>query len=66
MTFSKLLEKKLQEKGMSKAELARIIDVADTTVGRYVKGTMTPRPLILNRIAKALDCSSEELYKYFS
>lgn len=64
MSFGVMLEKKLNEKGMSKAELARRIDVADTTVGRYTKGTMYPRPRILKRIAKVLDFSIEELYKY--
>lgn len=61
MSFSTILEKKLKDKGMTKAELARRIDVADTTVGRYIKGTMKPRPLILNRIAKVLDCSIKDL-----
>lgn len=65
MSFSKVLEKKLNEKGLTKAEFARRIDVADTTVGRYVKGTMMPRPIILNRIAEVLGCSVNDLYKHF-
>lgn len=65
MTFAKKLESKLKENNMTKAELARRIDVADTTVGRYIKGTMHPRPLILHRISKALNWSIEELYRYF-
>ena len=65
MTFATLLKNKLNEKQMTKAELARLIDVADTTVGRYVKGTMTPRPLLLNRIIKVLDIDIRDVYKYF-
>lgn len=63
--FSHILKTKLKEKHMTKAELARQIDVADTTVGRYVRGTMMPRPLILNRIAKVLDIDIREIYSYF-
>ena len=65
MKFSSILKSKLKEKHITKAELARLIDVADTTVGRYVKGTMMPRPLILNRIAKVLDIDIHEIYRYF-
>lgn len=65
MSFATMLANKLKENGMTKAELARRIDVADTTVGRYVKGTMMPRPLILNRIAKVFKCSVYDLYKHF-
>lgn len=61
MSFSESLEKKMKERGMTKAELARRIDVADTTVGRYVNGTMHPRPLLYNRILRVLNCTKEDL-----
>ena len=61
MSFAKSLEKRMKEKNITKAELARRIDVADTTVGRYVSGKMRPRRLLLNRILDVLDCSEEDL-----
>lgn len=63
MRFSKILENKMKEQGITKAELARRVDVADTTIGRYVKGTMLPSPLILNRIAKVLECPIKDFLK---
>ena len=58
--FPEILKKKMENKNITKAELARKVDVSDTTIGRYIKGTMRPRQLILNRLADALDCSVKE------
>ena len=54
--FSIRLKNKLKEKNITQSELARRIDVSDTTISRYVTGTARPRTLLLNRIAVVLDC----------
>lgn len=58
--FPIILENKIKERNITKAELARLIDVSDTTIHRYINGTATPRPLLLNRIIKVLKCSEND------
>lgn len=62
--FGVILDNKLKNKNISKAQLARLIDVSDTTVSRYVLGyTRKPKKLLLERIAKVLGCSIREFLK---
>ena len=58
--FPTILQNKMNEKNITKAELARAIDVTDTSISRYVKGTAKPKPIYLERIAKVLGCSIED------
>lgn len=58
--FSTILQNKMKEKNITKAELARAIDVTDTSISRYIKGAAKPRPLLLGRIARVLECSVED------
>lgn len=60
--FPIILQIKMNEQNINKADLARMIDVADTSVHRYIKGTAKPRDAILRKIAKALHCS---MYEFF-
>ena len=53
--FPEILKNKMNIKGITQADLAR-----DTTIYRYLKNLAKPRPLILNRIAKVLDCSVKD------
>lgn len=55
--FSTILKNKLKEKRISQSELARRIDVTDTSISRYINGTAKPRPILLERIATVLNCS---------
>ena len=55
--FAIRLKNRLKEKNITQSELARRIDVSDTTISRYITGTARPRTLLLNRIAVVLDCS---------
>lgn len=62
--FSKALKEKMKDKNLWQSELARRIDVSDTTISRYVKGETKPKPNLLKRLAETLDCSTDDLYKY--
>lgn len=58
--FPTILLNKMHEQNINKADLARMIDVCDSCVHRYVQGKNKPYDLILKRIAEALNCSIEE------
>lgn len=62
--FARMLNKKISEKGITKAELSRLISVSDTTITNYTKGRCEPHPVFLKRIADIFDCSPDDLYKY--
>lgn len=51
------------------AELANICRVSQTTISRYLSGVIVPDVLTASKIAKAVDCSLDELIfessKYF-
>ena len=63
MSLGMILEQKLKELDMTKAEFARRISVSDTTVCRYINNGMIPRPAILNKMAEVLNCSVKELIR---
>ena len=58
--FPSILKNKMIEKHISSAELARRVDVTDTSIYRYTNGIAKPRRLILERIALVLGCSPED------
>ena len=62
--FGRTLSEKISEKGITKAELSRLVGVADTTITNYTKGRHKPRPYILEELGKVFNCSPDDLYKY--
>ena len=62
--FSKVLKEKMKNQNIWQSELARRIDVSDTTISRYIKGETKPKPMLLERLAETLNCSTDDLYKY--
>lgn len=50
-------------KGISQKQLAKLSDLTEATISRYVKGTRVPTVEVLSKIAKALDTTTEELLK---
>lgn len=62
--FAMVLTEKIKEKNIKQSELARSIDVSDTTIYRYLKGETKPKPLLLKRLAESLNCPMDDLYKY--
>lgn len=52
--FGVILDNKLKNKNISKAQLARLIDVSDTTVSRYVLGyTKKPKKTFIRKNSKS-------------
>lgn len=63
-TFQKNLAFLMGELNVSKAKLADRIGVSSKTLSRYLKGENTPKPDVLISIARAFECSVEDLWSY--
>ena len=59
--FANNLRRKMQEKGLTQAELARRARLTRDNVHGYVNGAVFPRPDKMQALARALDCPTEEL-----
>lgn len=58
--FSIRLRRLMVYKGINQAELAERIGTTQATLSRYLTGKRTPNLYILDKIAKALNCSIDE------
>ena len=58
--FSKRLKTRLKYAGMSQTELAEKVGVTRNMISRYVNGDSLPTFIILDRIARALNCSIDD------
>lgn len=59
--FSTNLRNKLIAKNKTQAELARFVGVSQTSVSHWCNGEVLPRANMVDKIAKFLVCSSDEL-----
>lgn len=59
--FSTNLRNRLAAKRSSQKELAKFVDVSETSVSHWINGTILPRPNTVDKIALFLGCSSDEL-----
>ena len=57
----RLLKIKHNNKGYDQKELAEASGISESTISHYMKGTRTPKAENLVRLAKALDCTVDEL-----
>ena len=63
--FSIRLRRIMVYKAISQAELAEKIGVSQVAISNYLTGKRTPNLYVLDKIAKALDCSLDEFtYRY--
>ena len=51
----------MERRGMTQGELAERINSSQVTVSKYMCGKNTPSVFMVNKIAKALNCSIDEL-----
>ena len=59
------LKEVMDERGISRNQLAKLIDARFEVVGKWYKGEVEKMDLdILARICYALDCTTEDLIKY--
>ncbi|PHK92954.1 hypothetical protein CR162_21215 [Pseudoroseomonas rhizosphaerae] len=55
------IQQRMQAKGWNQSDLAREAGIGRDNVSTYVRGKSMPGPKILAAIAKALDCTAEDL-----
>ena len=59
------LKEVMDERGISRNQLAKLIDARFEVVGKWYKGEVEKMDLdILARICYALDCTTEDLIRY--
>ena len=64
--FAKNLKKLMKHKWINQEELAERIGTTQVMISRYVNGQCLPGMIMLKKIAKALNCSTEDFYyKHF-
>lgn len=59
--FSRRLIRKLYTSGISQLRLSELTDISPVMINRYIKGLATPSGYNLQKIARALSCSIDEL-----
>ena len=63
-TTSSRLQEVMRIKKIKQADLARMTDISRGAISNYVLGRYEPKSDIINKLAKALDCSEMWLWGY--
>lgn len=59
--FSDLLSKQIRRSAMTRGELADRIGISSVMMSRYSTGKSAPTPQMMQKLARALDCSVDDL-----
>lgn len=59
--FGRNLKERLDILGMSTSSLAKSINQTPQSISHYIYGVRTPDIYVVRKIAKVLDCSTDEL-----
>lgn len=63
--FGIRLYRLMYDKGVTQSELSEMTGITQSNISNYITGRKTPSFYTVDKIARALDCSIEELrYKY--
>jgi DNA-binding XRE family transcriptional regulator len=60
--FNRNLRSILNRKRITQSELAEATDTSQTMISRYITGECLPNALMLYKIARALNCSIDDLF----
>jgi len=61
--FGRRLRKIMYMQGISQKELAESTNISTTMLSKYMNGSASPSFYVVDRIAKALDCSAD-MFRY--
>lgn len=59
--FSRRLRRMMWKKGINQMTLAEEADISEVSLSHYMTGKTTPSFYVIDRIAKVLDCSTDDL-----
>ena len=62
--FAFRLRKRMKRKGLNQRQLADLADLSEVTLSRYINGLREPSSHIVYQLAKALDCTVDELIAF--
>lgn len=62
--FSRRLRVKMRNLHMKQKRLCELTDISQPSISKYMKGKQIPRIDDLHKIAKALECSTDELIHF--
>lgn len=62
--FSRRLRCKMRNLEMKQKELCELSDIAQPSMSKYMKGLQIPNSYDLHKIAKALECTTDELIHF--
>lgn len=62
--FSYRLRKMMQIKGVTQQELSERTGIAQSNISGYIRGVNSPSFYVIDKIAKALDCSIDQ-FRYY-
>ena len=60
-TFGYILSETMWDRGMRRFDFAESIGVSEAMISKYIRGLASPSSRVLNRMARALDCTVDEL-----
>lgn len=63
LSFSKQLKERLCQKGISQKQFSIMTGISKSGISQYISGKNIPRHNVQLKIAKALDCSIDDLHK---
>lgn len=62
--FSRRLRVRMRNADIRQKKLCELTDISQPSVSKYMKGKQIPRIDDLHKIAKALDCTTDELIHF--
>jgi len=63
MFIAKNIKKYMDKRCLKQYELAKLVEVSQSTISDTLHGTKIPKVKILEKIAKVLGCTMEDLFK---
>ena len=62
--FSRRLRCKMNERLIKQKALCELTDISQPSMSKYMKGFQVPNSYELHKIARALECSTDELINF--
>lgn len=61
LEFGYRLRRRMERRGLTQGDLAELASTSQVMISNYIRGKTTPSAYVMDKIAKALSCSIDEL-----